>query len=157
MGSFLKDRDASEKAVELIVADIINSGQICYELVGKEEQKYGDIRMLVDGCEDIFVNIEVKFDMRAQKSGNLCFEMSNGTRATGIMDTLSDEVYYVVPGDDSFRVFKFFTDELQKYISIPENVIMKKGGDGWKFHLAIVAIDKIIEDNVPFEITSIGE
>ena len=143
MGNFLKDLNT-----------LLNLRKRRYELVTREEQKSGDIRIVFDAT-DIALNIEVKFDLMAEKTGNLCFELSNGKKLTGILDTSADEVFYVVPSGNTRRIFKFEIDKLRKYILKPENVISKKGGDNKKFDLALVSIDKIIEDGIPFEVVEI--
>lgn len=155
MGNFLKDLDKSQQAVQLVMNHFADSDFACFELVGKEEQKMGDIRLIID--EDIILNIEVKFDVMAEKTGNLCFELSNGKRMTGILETKADEVFYVVPDGKKRTIFKFDVDDLRKYILEPSNVKMKKGGDGWKFDLALVSIEKIIADKVAFDVAVINE
>jgi len=149
--SFRKDLALSQEAVELVMNHLIDNDISCHELEGKEEQKYGDIRSYPNGLEEP-VDIEVKFDIMAEKTGNLCFELSNGKKLTGMLGTKASEVYYVVPEGSLRKIFKFRLDKLRDYILEPANVIMKKGGDSRKFHLALVKADKIIEDDVAFDI-----
>ncbi len=150
--SFKRDLALSVEAVQLVMEHITDRGMVCHELEGKEEQKLGDIRVLLDDCE---FTIEVKLDVMAESTGNLCFELSNGKRLTGILETGADEVFYVVPCGKSRRIFKFEIEKLRKYILDPPNVVMKKGGDKKKFDLALVNMHKIVEDGIPFEVVEI--
>ncbi|TFH22782.1 hypothetical protein E4G67_03970, partial [Candidatus Bathyarchaeota archaeon] len=104
MGHFLSDLDRSKRAVSALLAHYKEMGTAIRELEGKEEQKYGDLRIVL---QEEHVNIEVKFDEMAAKTGNLCFEMSNGSKMTGIMSTKADKVYYVVPNEASATVYIF--------------------------------------------------
>lgn len=157
MGNFLKDLDSSHEAVQLVMAHLIDNDFICYELTTREEQKLGDIRVLADDNMGVEINIEVKFDMMAEKTGNLCFELSNGKKLTGMLETSADEVFYVVPCGKSRRIFKFEIEKLRKYILDPLNAVIKKGGDGKRFDLALVKMHKIVEDGIPFEVVVIDE
>lgn len=144
--NFRRDLAASHEAVHAIVDKLTDEGLIARELP-KEEQEFGDIGVLnAQGAEDF---IEVKYDLYAKKSGNLCFEMSNGKKPTGIMTTKAHEVYYVVPNGTGKNVFVFETSALRAYIQQPQNVIIKKGGDRKRFDLALVPIQKILDDNLP--------
>lgn len=152
MGNFVKDLRRSRAAVDALVNHYSECGFTVDYLEGKEDQEYGDfyVEGLLNGPEK--VNCEVKFDMYAKRSGNLCFEMSNGTKETGIMTTKADMIYYVVPGDgDQLRVFTFEPNKLRKFIQDPANVVMKNGGDKGKFVLALVSIADIMEKDVAEE------
>ena len=151
---FLRDLDRSQEAVQLAMSRLIDRDFICHELEGKEEQKFGDIRVIT---EDVDINIEVKFDAMAEKTGNLCFEMSNGKRLTGILETKADEVWYVVPNGGQRTIYKFDINTLKTYILNPENITVKNGGDKWKFSLALVSIDKIINDKIAYEVIENAE
>lgn len=144
--NFRKDLAASHEAVHAILDALQAQGHIARELP-KEEQDFGDIGVLNGFGEEDF--IEVKYDLYAKKSGNLCFEMSNGKKLTGIMVTKADNVYYVVPYEGGKKVFVFQTKALQSYIQNPSNVTMKKGGDRKRFDLALVSIEKIVTDGLP--------
>jgi hypothetical protein len=94
--------------------------------------------------------------MYAKRSGNLCFEMSNGKEMTGIMSTPAAKVYYVVPQEDrSHKVIVFNTEKLRAWIQDPTNVTVKNGGDKKKFVLALAKIEKIIEAGLPEEVFEI--
>lgn len=150
MGNFVRDLAMSKEAVNAIMDILRERGHNVKELP-KERQKEGDIEVDEDRT------IEVKFDMYAKRSGNLCFEMSNGKKPTGIMTTQADDVYYVVPNGVGKYVYTFDTEKLREYIQKPENVIMKNGGDKRKFSLALVPIEKILKDELPESVFKIGD
>jgi hypothetical protein len=151
---FQRDLVISQIAVDLLLdylADV--QGYNTLELEGIEAQKQGDITIEKGG---VFTNIEVKYDMYAKRSGNLCFEMSNGKEMTGIMSTPAAKVYYVVPQEDrSHKVIVFNTEKLRAWIQDPTNVTVKNGGDKKKFVLALAKIEKIIEAGLPEEVFEI--
>ena len=152
MGHFLKDLEASQEAVDAIMDYLTDKGHVPFELEGKE-QKLGDIGLLQeDGSQ---FNIEVKYDMAARRSGNLCFEMTNGRKLTGIMTSKADAIYYVVPGKDKKDVYVFNPCKLRKYIQDPGNVKMVNGGDRRRFSLALVPIQKVLDDGLPSESFSV--
>lgn len=153
MGNFLRDLDRSKSAVNSLMEHYRAQGYTVKELVGKDEQEYGDFTVDFSACPS---NIEVKFDMYAKRSGNLCFEMSNGSKPTGIMTTLADKVYYVVPTDEGAKVFVFDTEELRTYIQNPGNVKIKNGGDKKKFILALAKITDVIDNGLPQEVFDIA-
>lgn len=146
---FPKDLADSEKAVNAVLDHLIDNGQVAYHLEGKEEQKRGDIH-----DETANVDIEVKYDIKSSETGNLCFEIDNGNKLTGICATTAHHIYYVLPHNGKFRLLRFLTDELKGYVLDPanKNVRFVKGGDRRKFNLALVSIDNIIADDVPFGI-----
>ena len=153
MGSFQRDLAISQVAVDLLLDHLADNGYNTSELEGREAQKQGDITIEKDG---FFTNIEVKYDMYAKRSGNLCFEMSNGKKMTGIMITPAERVYYVVPQKGrSHKVLVFDTEKLRAWIQDPDNVVIKSGGDKKKFVLALAKIDKIIECGLPEEVFEI--
>lgn len=140
MGNFLKDLDSSKKGVQI-------AAKLARELIGgepeeldKPNQIYGDFK--IGGR-----NIEVKYDMYAKRSGNLCFEISNGKGPTGIFKTLSDQVYFVVPQEEGFRVFDFNREKLVNWLNDPANKmhwVEKSGGDKKKFKMRLVKISAVV-------------
>ena len=148
MGHFLSDLDRSKEAVELLKKKFEADGYSVRELP-KEEQKNGDLEI---HQFDQFENIEIKFDIMAGRTGNLCFEMSNGTRMTGVMETRADRIYYVVPEGTHKKVFVFDPEKLRTYLKTSPNVTIKNGGDKKKFVLALVQIAYVIGDDLMEEL-----
>lgn len=143
--SFRRDMARSEEAVYAVMMHLKNSGRDIRELEGKEEQTFGDLRCL-DGDKE---NIEVKFDIMAGRTGNLCFEMSNGKKLTGILTTKADFVYYVVPSKEGKRVYIFKTSKLVDFVQNSPRIKVKNGGDKKKFILGLAKIEDIVEDEIP--------
>ena len=151
--TFKRDLIISQEAVSSVLTYMIDQGYNVSELEGREEQKKGDIAWK---REDGTTNIEVKFDIRAAQTGNLCFEMSNGNNLTGIMSTLADKVYYVVPNGNVKTVYTFDIDKLRSFIGDFDNVKIKNGGDNKKFVLAIAKISDILKAGLPEEVFDIA-
>lgn len=141
---FLSDLDKSAVAVNALI-DHFKRGGFGVRELPKDEQKFGDIELARDNIKTF---VEVKYDIMAGRTGNLCFEKSNGKRATGIMETLADKVYYVVPGKGAKVVFGFSTAALREYLDKSDKVTIKSGGDRKKFVLALVAIADVIGDGL---------
>ena len=148
MGHFLSDLDRSRGPVDKLMEWYEKIGYTVREFE-KDEQQYGDFCIMKDGDS---VNIEVKFDEMSGKTGNLCFEMSNGSKLTGIMTTKADKVYYVVPNGKMQRVYIFDTEKLRAFIIDPANVTVKSGGDKRKFILALAKITDVVEADLPEEV-----
>jgi len=146
MGHFLSDLERSRVAVNLLMKRYRADGHVVREFETKEEQKLGDFRI-----DDSF-NVEVKFDEMAAKTGNFCFEMSNGSKMTGVMTTPADKIVYVLPDGDKYRAYVFNPTKLRAFITDAANVIIKNGGDRKKFVLALAKIAKVVDANLPEEI-----
>lgn len=138
---FVKDMAASKEAVNLLMDYLADQGELVFEC-DKAAQHLGDIKMeRPDG--DVF--IEVKYDLMAKRTGNLCFELANNKGPTGIATTGAHWVYYVVPAEGEQRlVFRFSTEKLRAFIESSPHVQIKQGGDGKRFKLAIVSIKHIM-------------
>jgi len=143
--TFLRDLSRSHEAVHTL-AEYYRSCGYKVEEHTKENQILGDLDVSFDGGESF--NLEVKYDIMAARTGNLCFELSNGNKETGIITTKSDYVCYVVPRKGKKIAYVFKTSDLQKFIKDPANVTIKNGGDKKKFILALCSIEKIREHEV---------
>jgi hypothetical protein len=147
--SFLKDLKDSQIAVSLIANQLRSKGFTVEEMIGKSKQKLGDLVVVETG-----VHHEIKFDIMAATTNNLCFEIANGKgELTGIAKTQAPVVHYVVPGKDrkEFLVFTFDTLKLRSYLYDEANakkIRQVQGGDRRKYTMLIVAIDTIVNDKV---------
>jgi len=151
--SFRKDLSRSQEAVFAVMDHLIDQGHEVRELEGKEEQAFGDLAVKQAESQ---LNIEIKYDIMARRTGNLCFEKSNGKKSTGVMTTRADKIFYVVPQGRTKRVFVFDPTKLREYIEASPYVQIKNGGDGKRFILAIVKIDHVVADKLPDEVFEIG-
>lgn len=148
--SFKRDLEESRKGVK-VAADYFSTklGAPTRELP-KAEQASGDFE-----CAGLFV--EVKFDLMAARTNNLCFEVDNGKKATGILATKADKIVYVVPMAEGagFKLFVFGKDNLLGYLKDPASVgkfRLVRGGDNHKFGMILVSLERIVEDKVAEEI-----
>jgi hypothetical protein len=147
---FPKDLAESKIAVNLMMARYKELGFEVAELV-KSQQIYGDFQS-ANGLS--VVNHEVKYDIMAGKTRNLCFEIANAKGAlTGIAKTQADFVHYVVPNSDKteFTAYTFELAKLKEYLFDTANtkkIRQVQGGDGKKFSMLIVSIDNIVADEV---------
>ena len=105
--------------------------------------------------------VEVKFDRMAEKTGNMCFEVTNGKGdMTGIAKTQADNVAYLVPGkEEKVSLFLFKAEALKKYLFDPLNskkIKHVKGGDRRAYGLMLVKISTLISDGVPYSVEEIS-
>jgi hypothetical protein len=159
--SFRKDLEDSKKGVKVVSDYMARKYNVkIRELVGKEEQKRGDI--LVETTEPF--TVEVKFDIMAAKTGNLCFEMDNGKKLTGILATKANRIVYVVPNGSSekFKLYVFSTPSLLAFVTNTDTAgrfRFVRGGDGGKFGMLLVpssheVIESLAEEIVECQITT---
>ena len=139
---FLKDLACSQEGVNVVISHLMDKKSAAYRILGKDEQHIGDIEY--DGKF-----IEVKFDKYAKKSNNLCFELSNGKKDTGILSTGADVVAYVVPckAEGRYMIFYFDTKKLRDWLaqdSSKQFISIKRGGDKKKFKMALVKITDVV-------------
>lgn len=101
---------------------------------------------------DIIHTWEVKYDIMAAKTGNLCFELSNGKKGTGLLSSAATYVIYVVPTEvkgeynlftfqRSWLINKLFLMSLEK----DKALRIVKGGDDNRFLLALISINDACE------------
>ena len=102
---------------------------------------------------------EVKYDIMAKKTGNLCFEFTNGTKPTGVCVSKADEIVYVLATKkhDEYQIFRFNRAALLQYLLYntllnPTKQRVLFGGDRKSFGLIIIPVERILED-----IEQIGE
>lgn len=153
---FPKDLAESKIAVQLMMAHYRETlGAKDVVEFPKGQQIYGDFQSRTGV---VITGHEVKYDIMAAKTSNLCFEISNAKgELTGVAKTLADLIHYVVPGSEktSFTVFTFETEKLKSYIFDVANtkkVRQVQGGDGRKYTMLIVPIEHIINDNVAVQV-----
>lgn len=140
---FHKDLEESKKAVALVKDYYKKHKYEVKDMEGKKEQIKGDF-MYYNG-KKVSINecyVEVKYDIMSEKTGNLCFEIYNGSgRPTGILRTTADEIVYVVKRKKKFNLIFFDAEELRSWIFNPENYNKSRlvsGGDGRKYKMLII-------------------
>ena len=90
---------------------------------------------------DKFTYFEVKYDEMARDTGNICFEVSNGTKLTGIFASDTEDVFYIVPTKEQ-NIYEVFRMNRVKLVGwLKENLTLTRavnGGDKNKFSLLLV-------------------
>ncbi len=159
--SFLRDLEESKVAVNIVKAWLenkhSNADNLTVEELERARQHEGDVEVLSD-C-GIAYSIEVKYDIMARKTGNLCFETHNKKGdLTGIASTEADEVHYVVPREGGYVLYMFKTEELRSYLFDTLNTKKfrsTKGGDRRAYSMLLVNRETLIEDDVPYYVEEI--
>lgn len=159
--SFRKDLEDSKKGVGVAASYFAANYNAVIRELPKAEQHKGDFevkprRILVgDFIEPTTFCVEVKFDLMAAKTSNLCFEVDNGKKATGILATKAERIVYVVQQSGGFKLFIFRTPDLLAYLANTANsgkFRLVRGGDGKRFGMVIVPLTTIEADKVAEEI-----
>jgi catechol 2,3-dioxygenase-like lactoylglutathione lyase family enzyme len=153
--SFRKDLEDSKKGVGVAASYFAKKYNAAIRELPKAEQGNGDFEVEADKdiCGPFFV--EVKYDLMAAKTGNLCFEVDNGKKATGILATAAQRIVYAIPQVGGHRLFIFRTPDLLTYLSNPTQAgkfRFVRGGDGKRFGMLLVPLATIEADKVAEEI-----
>ena len=105
------------------------------------------------------MTVEVKFDMKAKQTGNLCFEFTNSTKPTGVCVSKADEIWYVLETkrSDVYKIYRFNRASLLSYLLYntllnPSKQRVLFGGDRKSFGLIIIPVATI-----ELDINQIGE
>ena len=99
------------------------------------------------------IHIEVKFDMYAVKSGNLCFETQDHRgRPSGIMATKAHLMVFIVAKSIQSKkeIFEFDVPALREFVEEHMDTAkykIVKGGDGNAFEMMLVPITEIIKES----------
>lgn len=156
--NFKRDLAQSKTAVEIVKQYFTEDGADEIEELQKESQHKGDILVIYKaGPPDKWIKlyVEVKYDIYAARSGNLCFETSNGKKPTGIYATEAEVIHYVVPYEDHYTIFMFDAEELREYLATSTKVVKKRGGDKKRFEMDLVSISDLTDDCVAYRINTI--
>lgn len=160
--SFLKDLEESKVAVNIVKTYLgtlhEDAENVTISELERARQKEGDVEVLSD-C-GIAYSVEIKYDMMAKKTGNICFETHNkkGT-LTGISSTEADEVHYVIPDEEGFTLYMFKTEDLKAYLFDEKNISKfrsVKGGDRRATFMLLVKRELIDEDKVAYKVEKIN-
>lgn len=102
------------ESLEYAVLDYLGEGW------RKVEGKHAEYDLINDGTGE---TIECKFDRRAMRTGNFCFEK------TWLGKTTANKLWYSIDGSDVHYIFE--VDAVQEFIkkATKEQVIVKYGGD----------------------------
>ncbi len=160
--SFRKDLEESKKGVKVAALYFANKFNAVIRDLPKAEQHKGDFEVTppekytgMGNVEQSSFFVEVKFDIMAAKTGNLCFEVDNGKKATGIMSTKAERIIYVVPQTGGFKLYIFRTTNLLDYLSNSAQsgkFRFVRGGDSKRFGMLLVPLKTIEIDKVAEEV-----
>ena len=107
MGHFIKDKKQGDLA-ENLVLDMLAS-EFPDRKFKRMEGRFSDYDIIEDSRRKNKLTIEVKFDIKAAETGNLCFEFTNGKKPTGVCASKAEEIRYVLKTKKAnhFIVMKF--------------------------------------------------
>lgn len=146
--SFLSDKKRGEVG-EKVVASILKAAYPKAEITKSEGKVDWDFTVAhkhkADGkcvpAHTSYARYEVKYDEKARDTGNICFEVSNGTKLTGVFASKVDYVFYIVPTKqkDTYEVFRMDRYQIVDWLKThPELTKAVNGGDKNKFSLLLV-------------------
>lgn len=157
MGNFVYDKSRGDLAEE-IVLDILHE-EYPKKKFKRVKGKNSDYDIVEDTRSRNKITIEVKFDIKARETGNLCFEFTNGMKPTGVCVSKAQEIWYVLQTKKrgEYTIFRFKRAELMQYLLFnsilnPNKLRICYGGDRKSFGLIIIPLETVID-----EIDSIGE
>lgn len=143
---FIRDLKDGQRGEAIAFQALINSG-LYKRSNNSPPQTHGDFQLLDTKNGNLPVNIEVKYDILAESTGNMCFEFCNAKgKLTGIMATEADIVVYVLNNKDNYMLYMFLKDALKSYLvdtANAQNVRIVNGGDKKKFTMALSSIDNM--------------
>lgn len=153
MGSFVYDKsrgDLAEKVVLQILKEAYPN-----KAFKKIDGKNSDYDIVEDSRSKNPLTIEVKFDIKAKETGNLCFEFTNGKRPTGVCVSKASEIWYVLESKEAnhYIVFKFNRAKLLQHLLYhaitkqSKDIRIVYGGDFNKFGLIIIPLKTVVEEN----------
>ena len=140
MGNFISDKRRGEIG-EQIVANILKASYPKGDIVKSKGRINWDFAVDEGRTENSTLYFEVKYDEMARDTGNICFEVSNGAKLTGIFASETNFVFYIIPTKtaNTYEVFKMDRLKLVKWLNeSPELTRAVNGGDKKKFSLLLV-------------------
>lgn len=142
---YYKDLEQSKIAVEVakIYIDKRYTKGCTYSEIpigNREAQLRGDLQVKIKYRKPF--SVEVKYDVRSERTGNICFEIYNRWgRPSGILRTTAEFIYYVLKRKDKFVVLEFDADKLRSWLFNPHNYNksrLSRGGDNNGYKLLLV-------------------
>ena len=150
-GKFLSDLSDGKKAEQYIAKLYAESFYPTCDYISFHIGKEYDISFSFPRKESI--HVEVKFDMYAVRSGNLCFELQDHKgRPSGIMGTEAHLMVFIVAKNlqSKKQIFEFdvpaLRDFIEEHIDSTTYKIVK-GGDGNAFEMMLIPITEIIKES----------
>lgn len=160
--SFLRDLEESKVAVNVVkvyIEELYNKKGQTVTITELERERQGEGDIEIKPSKGRKYTVEVKYDMMAKKTGNLCFETHNiKGKLTGISSTKAKEVHYVVPDETGYMLYMFKAKKLKAYLFDTANTSKfrsVKGGDRWSTFMLLVKREVIDKDKVAYKVEHI--
>lgn len=153
MGNFVTDRKQGDIAEEIALSTL--KKELPLKNFKRVIGKNSDYDIVEDTKKKDRLTIEVKFDIKAIETGNLCFEFTNGNKPTGVCVSKAKEIWYVLKtkSKNEYLIIKFDRATLlQKllYYSIvkpTKGIRLVYGGDNKSFGLILIPVKTVLEEN----------
>ena len=153
MTNFLYDKSKGDMA-ESIVLQVL-SEEYPKKKFNKIVGKNSDYDIVEETKSKNGLTIEVKFDIKAKDTGNLCFEFTNGKKPTGVCVSKAKEIWYVLESKtpDTYIIFKFDRAKLLQHllyhaiVQESKDIRVVYGGDDKRFGLIIIPIKRVVEES----------
>jgi hypothetical protein len=130
---FQKDLKFGTKYEEIALNEYIEYET--YKRPEKENMLYYDF--LINDT----IKYEIKADRMAFKTKNLCIELFNNNKLSGLNTTEADYyIYFIINGDKIETVYKIDTTVLEELV---KNKEIKSGGDNKKSKFVLLNIDLV--------------
>lgn len=152
MGNFVKDKQQGDLA-EDIVLDLLKD-EMPDTKFKKTKGKNSDYDIIEDSRRKDKLTVEVKFDIKAAQTGNLCFEFTNGKKPTGVCVSKAKEIWYVLKTrkKNHYIIIKFNRAKLLQnllYYAVTKptkGIRLVYGGDRGAFGLILIPLKTIVEE-----------
>ncbi len=152
MGNFVNDKKQGDVA-ENVVLDMLAS-EYPDRKFKQVQGRFSDYDIIEDSRRKNKLTIEVKFDIKAAATGNLCFEFTNGKKPTGVCVSKAQEIRYVLKTKrkNHFIILTFDRAELLAkllYYAITKptkGIRLVYGGDRRAFGLILIPLKTIVEE-----------
>lgn len=144
---FLRDLKDGKRGETIAWHGLLNSGLYKKSPESPTSEKHGDFQVLDVKNGMVPVNVEVKYDILAEKTGNMCFEFTNGKGTlTGILSTEADVVAYLLNNKSDYLLYMFCKNQLKSFLTDEVNtkfIRIVNGGDKKKFTMALAPVHKM--------------
>jgi hypothetical protein len=140
---FLRDLKDGQKGEAVAYQTLLSCGKYKKSKEKPPSQKHGDFQLIDKKNGNLPVNIEVKYDILAETTGNMCFEFANGKgEYTGIMSTQADVLTYVLNNKGDFSLYLFVPTIIKQYLfeSNSPYIRIVNGGDKKKYSMALAPV-----------------
>jgi len=135
---FRNDLEFGTKYEEIALNEYIEYDN--YERPPKEKRLFYDF-LITKG--ETLLKYEIKADRMAYKTHNLCIELFNNDKLSGLSSTEADYyIYFIINNRTVVRVYKIPTEALRVLVKDRE---IKSGGDGRKSKFVLLNIDIVKE------------